>query len=210
MNKYDYLEEMNESELILFKKSIRKLLESTFIVKDKDEKLYQFVARGSNRINISEYLRLIGYNLNVNDEHGVAMLFQDETDDENVGLKRTNLLTFDGTQMKTLLALWQTYLSKCTYEREVYVSVGEIVDRLKYYGISQDMNQTSFKETLLMFRRFNLINFKGNEFAEDMLIRLYPSLCFCMDIGQLKQVIREYISDPDVLIETTEPVTEED
>ena len=210
MNKYDYLEEMSESELILFKKSIRKLLESTFIVKDKDEKLYQFVARGSNRINISEYLRLIGYNLNVNDEHGVAMLFQDETDDENVGLKRTNLLTFDGTQMKTLLALWQTYLSKCTYEREVYVSVGEIVDRLKYYGISQDMNQTSFKETLLMFRRFNLINFKGNEFAEDMLIRLYPSLSFCMDISQLKEVIRDYISDPDVLIETIEPVTEED
>ena len=210
MNKYDYLEEMSESELILFKKSIRKLLESTFIVKDKDEKLYQFVARGSNRINISEYLRLIGYNLNVNDEHGVAMLFQDETDDENVGLKRTNLLTFDGTQMKTLLALWQTYLSKCTYEREVYVSVGEIVDRLKYYGISQDMNQTSFKETLLMFRRFNLINFKGNEFAEDMLIRLYPSLSFCMDISKLKEVIRDYISDPDVLIETIEPVTEED
>ena len=210
MNKYDYLEEMSESELILFKKSIRKLLESTFIVKDKDEKLYQFVARGSNRINISEYLRLIGYNLNVNDEHGVAMLFQDETDDENVGLKRTNLLTFDGTQMKTLLALWQTYLSKCTYEREVYVSVGEIVDRLKYYGISQDMNQTSFKETLLMFRRFNLINFKGNEFAEDMLIRLYPSLSFCMDISQLKEVIRDYISDLDVLIETTEPVMEED
>ncbi len=209
MNKYDYLEEMSESELILFKKSIRKLLESTFIVKDKDEKLYQFVARGSNRTNISEYLRLIGYNLNVNDEHGVAMLFQDETDDENVGLKRTNLLTFDGTQMKTLLALWQTYLSKCTYEREVYVSVGEIVDRLKYYGISQDMNHTSFKETLLMFRRFNLINFKGNEFEEDMLIRLYPSLSFCMDISQLKEVIKDYISDPDVLIETTEPVTEE-
>ena len=210
MNKYDYLEEMNESELILFKKSIRKLLESTFIVKDKDEKLYQFVARGSNRINISEYLRLIGYNLNVNDEHGVAMLFQDETDDENVGLKRTNLQTFDGTQMKTLLTLWQTYLSKCTYEREVYVSVGEIIDRLKYYGISQDMNQTSFKETLLMFRRFNLVDFKGNEFVEDMLIRLYPSISFCMDISQLKAVIKDYISDPDVLLETAEPVAEED
>ncbi len=210
MNKYDYLEEMTENEQVFFKKSIRKLLESTFIVKDKDEKLYQFVARGSNRINISEYLRLIGYNLNVSDEQGVAMLYQDETDDENAGLKRTNLKTFDKTQMKTLLVLWQIYLSKCSYMREVHVSISEIIVRLKYYGICQGMNQTSFKETLLMFRKFNLIDFQGNDFVDDMSVRLYPSLSFCMDIGQLKEIIKEYISDQDALVETTEEIMEEE
>ena len=37
-----------------FKRCIRKLLESTFILRDKDEKLYQFVSRESNRQDISE------------------------------------------------------------------------------------------------------------------------------------------------------------
>ena len=44
----------------LFKRCIRKLLESTFILRDKDDKLYQFVSRESNRHDISDYLRMIG------------------------------------------------------------------------------------------------------------------------------------------------------
>jgi len=210
MNKYDYLEEMSESEQILFKKSIRKLLDTTFIIKDKDERLYQFVARGSNRENIAEYLRLIGYNLNVADEQGVIMLYQDETDDENVGLKRTNLQTFDSTQVKLLLVMWQAFLSKSSYEREVYLTVGDIIDKLKFYGISAELNQTSFKENMKLLRRFNLIDFRGDDFVEDLSVRLYPSLMFCMDIGQLKKVISEYISDQDYLFDTEESDEEEE
>ncbi|MDD6258436.1 MAG: DUF4194 domain-containing protein [Erysipelotrichaceae bacterium] len=210
MNKYDYLEEMSDSEQILFKKSIRKLLDATFIVKDKDEKLYQFIARGSNRENISEYLRLIGYNLNVSDEQGVAMLYQDETDDENVGLKRTNLQSFDGTQVKFLLVLWQAYLTQCSYENEVYLTVGEIIDKLRYYGITAELNQTSFKDTMIMLRKYSLIDFRGNDFTEELKIRLYPSLMFCMDLDQLKQVIRDYISDADYVFEEPREDEEEE
>lgn len=210
MNKYDYLEEMSDSEQILFKKSIRKLLDATFIVKDKDEKLYQFIARGSNRENISEYLRLIGYNLNVSDEQGVAMLYQDETDDENVGLKRTNLQSFDGTQVKFLLVMWQAYLTQCSYENEVYLTVGEIIDKLRYYGITAELNQTSFKDTMIMLRKYNLIDFRGNDFTEELKIRLYPSLMFCMDLEQLKQVIHDYISDADYVFEESREDEEEE
>ena len=39
----------------LFKRCVRKLLESTFILREKDEKFYQFVSRESNRQDISEY-----------------------------------------------------------------------------------------------------------------------------------------------------------
>ena len=210
MNRYDYLEEMNYSEQILFKKSIRKLLDTTFIVKDKDEKLYQYIARGSNRDNISEYLRLIGYNLNVADEHGVIMLYQDETDDENVGLKRTNLQSFDGTQIKFLLVMCQAFLTKHSYEREVYLTVGDIIDKLKFYGVSTELNQTSFKDNMKLLRRYNLIDFRGDDFTEDLSIRLYPSLMFCMDIEQLKQVISQYISDQDYLFETEETADDEE
>ena len=51
---------IKEENAYLFKRCIRKLLESTFILRDKDEKLYQFVSRESNRQDISEYLRMIG------------------------------------------------------------------------------------------------------------------------------------------------------
>ena len=38
---------VKEESMNLFKRSIRKLLESTFILQSKDEKLYQFVSRES-------------------------------------------------------------------------------------------------------------------------------------------------------------------
>jgi hypothetical protein len=36
---------IKEENNILFKRCVRKLLESTFIVEDKDEKLYAFISR---------------------------------------------------------------------------------------------------------------------------------------------------------------------
>ena len=210
MSKFDYLEEMSESELQQFKRCIRKLLDTTFIVKTKDENLYQYVARGSTRQDIGEYLRLIGYNLVVSDEQGVAMLYQDETDDENVGLKRSNIQLFNAIQVKFLLVMWQTYLSKCAYESEVYLSIGELMDKLRFYGVTSEMNQTVFKEAMVLLRKYNLIDFKGNEFDENTTIRLYPSLMFCMDIDQLKQVINDYISEDEFTFDSEQSYPEDE
>lgn len=89
----------------LFKRSVRKLLESTFILREKDERLYAFVSRESNRQDISEYLRMMGFDIFVDDKTGVAMLQASEEDAETVGLKRANVVTFTPAQYHLLLAL---------------------------------------------------------------------------------------------------------
>lgn len=73
---------VKEENGLLFKKCIRKLLESTFILQERDGKLYDFVSRESNRQDISEYLRIIGFDLLVDDKAGVAMLIASEADME--------------------------------------------------------------------------------------------------------------------------------
>ena len=47
-----------EENSILFKRCVRKLLESTFIVGEMEDSLYSFIARESNRQDISDYLRM--------------------------------------------------------------------------------------------------------------------------------------------------------
>ena len=54
---------VKEENGLLFKKCIRKLLESTFILQERDGKLYDFVSRESNWQDMSEYLRIIGFDL---------------------------------------------------------------------------------------------------------------------------------------------------
>ena len=65
---------VKEENGLLFKKCIRKLLESTFILQERDGKLYDFVSRESNWQDMSEYLRIIGFDLLVDDKAGGAML----------------------------------------------------------------------------------------------------------------------------------------
>ena len=76
---------IEEENSHLFKRCIRKLLESTFILRDKDEKLYQFVSRESNRQDISEYLRMIGFDVILEEKTGVCMLTASEEDADTAG-----------------------------------------------------------------------------------------------------------------------------
>ena len=78
---------IKEENNILFKRCIRKLLDSTFIVGEKEEKLYSFISRESNRQDISDYLRMIGFDVLVDTNVRIAMLKPYEADEETVGLK---------------------------------------------------------------------------------------------------------------------------
>lgn len=111
MNDFSFMNKMNEEDAFLFKKCIRKMLDSTFIVADKDEKLYDFIASESNQYDVNTYLAAIGYKVVVEERMKVAMLQQADEDIETVGLKRINLYRFDTRQVKLLLVLWLLFLN---------------------------------------------------------------------------------------------------
>lgn len=196
----EIINKRNDEDAYLFKRSIRKLLDATFIVADKDEKLYDFIAAESNHYDVNTYLSLIGYQVMVDDRLKVAMLQQHDEDVETVGLKRANLYRFDSKQIRLLLVLWMLYLERMGYKEPVFVTVGDIIDKCGIYQIS--LTPADFKGASLVFRRFNLIDFGDDIGREDGIVRLYPSLQFCMDIGQLKRVIEEYTGMPDISAES--------
>ena len=186
---------IKEENGILFKRCIRKLLSSTFILRDKDEKLYAFVSRESNRQDISEYLRMIGLDVMVEDKSGVCMLCMSEEDEETVGLKRANVVSFTTTQYHLLLVLWKIYLENLGYSEGNFITKGDLIDKILSYGDIASKQELS--GALKLFKKYSLINFSDNEEGEDMLIQLYPSLQFGWDIPQFEAVVNEYIKEED-------------
>lgn len=189
----------------LFKRCVRKLLESTFILRDKDEKLYSFVSRESNRQDISEYLRMIGFDILVDEKTGVSMLIVSEEDEETVGLKRANVITFSTLQYHLLLVLWKVYLENLGFNEGNFVTKGDLIDKIKAYGVvplKQELNG-AFK----LFKKYSLINYDEDDGGEDMKIQLYPSLQFGWDIPQFQTVAKEYLKMDEGEIEEddTEP-----
>lgn len=193
MGSYDFLDKLKDDEELLFKRSIRKLLDTTFIIEDKDEKLYQYISIESNHYDISSYLRLIGYDVIVEDKLKIAMLIQSEDDLETTGLRKSNLVRFDQKQVQVLMALWLLYLERVGFSEGVFATVGDIIDKLKVYGI--ELTPGELKNAFRIFKRFSLIGFSDNDTSEDSKVKLYPSLTFCMDISQLKQVLAEYLPE---------------
>lgn len=186
---------IKEESIILFKKSIRKLLESTFILRDREEKLYAFVSRESNRQDISEYLRMIGFDLLVDDKVGVAMLTASEEDLETVGLKRANVIAFTNLQYHLLLVLWKVYLENLGYGEGNFVTKGDLIDKIRDYGVV--VVRTELSAAFKLFKKHSLINYSEDEDGEDMKIQLYPSLQFGWDIPQFKTVVGEYLNEED-------------
>lgn len=193
MDDFTFIKKMSDEDAYLFKRCIRKLLDATFIVADKDEKLYDFISSESNQYDVNTYLAAIGYKVIVQDRMRVAMLQQCDDDVETVGLKRINLYRFDSKQVRLLLVLWLLFLERMGYIDPVHVTVGDIIDKCKMYQIT--MTPSDFKNAYRIFKKFSLIDYSDDIATEDGKVRLYPSLQFCMDIGQLKQVMAEYVQD---------------
>ncbi len=184
---------VREENSHLFKRCIRKLLESTFLLRDKDEKLYQFIARESNRQDISEYLRMIGFDVLVDEKTGLAMLIASEEDADLVGLKRANVVTFTTLQYHLLLVLWKVYLENLGYNEGNFVTKGDLIDKIKSYGVP--LVKTELSAAFRLFKKYSLINFNDDEDGEDMKIQLYPSLQFGWDLAQFQTVAREYLGE---------------
>ena len=184
---------IKEENSNLFKRCIRKLLASTFILRDKDEKMYAFALRESNRQDISEYLRMIGFDVMVEEKSGVCMLTASEEDEETVGLKRANVVTFSTLQYHLLLVLWKIYLENLGYSEGNFVTKGDLIDKIKSYDVQ--LTRTELTAAFRLFKKYSLINFNDDEEGEDMKIQLYPSLQFGWNLLQFQTVAREYLKE---------------
>lgn len=188
---------IKEENNILFKRCVRKLLDSTFIVGDKDEKLYSFISRESNRQDISDYLRMIGFDVFVDTNVKIAMLKPHEADEEAVGLKRANVVSFTTEQYHLLLVLWEIYLENLGYSEENVVVRGDLIDKIKAYEVDVDKSRLSI--SMKIFKKYDLIDYDTKDESEDAIITLYPSLQFGWDIAQFQTVTAEYMKSSVVL-----------
>ena len=59
MSDFSFMDKMKDEDAYLFKRCIRRLLDSTFIVADRDERLYEFISAEGNQYDINVYLGAI-------------------------------------------------------------------------------------------------------------------------------------------------------
>ena len=199
---------IRDDDLPVFKRCVRKLLESTFILKDKDPKLYSYISKESNRQDVSEYLRMCGFDVITDDRTKAAMLTVSEEDSETPGFKRANVITFNTTQYHMLIVLWETYLENLGRDEDVFIERGDLIDKIKAYMPA--VVSSELKGAFRLFKKYSLIDYNENEQDETALIKLYPSLQFTWDVDQFRTVAGKYMRESSDTDDTQEDEQAED
>ncbi len=188
-------EMFTSGEKELFQRVCRRLLKSTFIVKEKDDdsrKLYTFTAK--NEESISSYLGHMGFEIKVDRDNGVAML-ENSGDPSDSGRIQANRLRLRKADTVVLCCLWTAYLDRIrrgNLSKGIIISLLDLKQELEKYGFREDYDgKTLMTDILKIFAKYNLVEVSGKLGEPDCSIKIYPSIQFALDSVEFRSFAEE-------------------
>ncbi len=188
-------EMFTSGEKELFQRACRRLLKSTFIVKEKDDdsrKLYTFVAK--NEETISSYFGHMGFDIKVDRDNGVAMLVN-SGDSSDSGKIQANRLRLRKADTVVLCCLWTAYLDRIrrgNLSKGIIISLLDLKQELEKYGFREDFDgKTLMTDILKLFTKYNLVEVSGKLGEPDCSIKIYPSVQFALDSIEFRNFAEE-------------------
>ena len=144
---------------MLFAKSVRTLLAKTFVVRDRNEKIYNFCRNEGNKAMINQYLESIGYYITVDGVLGIVQLHNTTELENELGTRSDSLYTFSPLEQLYLM-LFRQYYDEHPYEQPVIISRSNFLEQVLSYAPSE--KKTTYTSTLRKLKYFNIINYKSD------------------------------------------------
>ena len=168
-----------------FRTAANRLLNQCFLLKKKEDtrKDYIFVRQNINMFR--EYFDLLGYDIRLNEDQGVAAL---------VNQFGTGRLSLNKTDSILLLILRLLYLEKrkelSTFSEEVTVIMEEIREKYSMLRIKSkpNMDKGMEKRMISLFRKYNIItNLDSDVNSADTRIIIYPSVLMAVPVENINE-----------------------
>lgn len=177
------LEGMLQKEKDEFKRVGNRLLSNCFICKGNvaNRSDYYFVLKHRDKFN--EYLGVFGYRLEINEEYGVVQL----TNPQNYN--RLNLKLFETVILLVLRILYDEKKRELSVSDEAIVNLGDIQDKFLSLQIRDKMiDKTTMRNTLSLFRRFQLIEILDKDLSnEESRILIFDSILMAVRVEDIRQ-----------------------
>ena len=186
--------EFTSSEKQFFQKCARKLLEKTFIVRDKDEenrKMFYFISKNSDFF--THYFSFMGFEILVHKDSGVVMLSNivNENISSSVAVNRFRFKKIESIVLCCLWTLLSDRLHRGSLDKVIKITLSDLNMELEKYDFKKPFDKGPLDEILKLFRKFNLIGTSGEIGDEDFTIILYPSLQFSLNENEFVSFVKE-------------------
>lgn len=194
MNFEDRYSNLISSDKTRFQRICRKLLKTTFIVKEKDaNSRSDFFFTVRNLTLFCDYFQMMGYDVVVDESLGVAMLMNNSVDESGgIGMNRLRLKLYESV---VLCALWLIYESKMTDGslNAIIIQKSELDMEIERLGYSEKIDKNKMQSTLDLFEKFDLIEVNGKVTNHECNIKLFSSIQFCLSGENFKTFVTSVI-----------------
>lgn len=166
-----------------FQRICNRLLSHCFLCKGNvtNKSDYYFVLKFRNQFQ--EYLGVLGYRLEINEEYGVIQL----TNPKNYN--RVNLKLFESIILIILRVLYDEKKRELSMSNEVIVNLGDIQDKFLSLNIREKMiDKTTMRNILNLFRRFQIIETLDKDLTnEESRVLIFDSILLAVRVEDIKQ-----------------------
>ena len=166
-----------------FVRICNKLLSTCFLCKNNvtSRSDYYFVLK--HKSEITDYLSVLGYRLEINEEYGVIQL----TNPHNYN--RLNLKLYESVILLILRVLFDEKKRELSATDEVIVILGDIQERFLSLKIRDKLiDKTTMRNALNLFRRLQLIEILDKNLEnEDSRILIFDSILMAVRVEDIKQ-----------------------
>lgn len=166
-----------------FQRICNRLLSHCFLCKGNvtNKSDYYFVLKFKNQFK--EYLEVLGYRLEINEEYGVIQL----TNPKNYN--RVNLKLFESIILIILRILYDEKKRELSMSNEVIVNLGDIQDKFLSLNIRDKLvDKTSMRNILSLFKRFQIIETLDNDLTnEESRVLIFDSILMAVRVEDIKQ-----------------------
>lgn len=177
---FDRLLQFSARERDEFARIVNRLLSTTFVVKRSEDgkRDYYFIERHEELIR--EYLSLAGWELLSDRTLGVYGV-------SNAHFNRQRL-TLDESILLLLLRLsYEEKRKELQLTENVILRVRELQEKFAALKIrTKPIEKKTIREALALFKRFNLIELRGEATDPETLLELYPSLVLAVRVDDIR------------------------
>ncbi len=178
----ELLEGMLQKDKDEFRRLCNRLLSSCFLCKQNaaSKADYYFILKYRDKFR--DYLGVLGYRLEINEEYGVVQL----TNAHNYN--RLNLRLFESVILLILRVLFDEKKRELSMSGAVIVNLGDIQDKFLSLKIRDKMiDKTTMRNALSLFRRFQIIEVLDKGLAdEESRILIYNSILMAVRVEDVK------------------------
>ena len=178
----EFLEGMLQKDTDNFGRVCNRLLGTCFLCKGNQNTRgdYYFVLK--YRKEFKEYLGILGYRLEINEDYGVIQLTSPK------GYNRMNLKLYDSIVLLILRILYDEKKRELSAIEEVIVHLGDIQDKFLSLKIREKIiDKTTMRNALNLFRRYQIVELLDKDMGdEESRILIYDSILMAVRADDIK------------------------